>query len=191
MVLVWENLQRFLFILLLLVFIYLHLSMFFILLVHLISRLLYHVTGTPPWLLRPVMKVSTSSELSPDYFWLPFLFHLPRVLWFWVVVFYPQPFFTLHSFLTFWAHPNILAQPAFIKVSLGAGSCFLESCRASCWWSLKHRPGPSVCLIHSNLQSFIHVNIVFMHIDITKVLLMVKTLMRSAATPFSSHENIK
>ena len=27
--------------------------------------------------------------------------------------------------------PNILAQPAFIKVSLGAGSYFLESCRAS------------------------------------------------------------
>ena len=27
--------------------------------------------------------------------------------------------------------PNILAQPAFIKVLLGAGSFFLESCRAS------------------------------------------------------------
>ena len=27
--------------------------------------------------------------------------------------------------------PNILAQPAFIKVSLGAGSYFFESCRAS------------------------------------------------------------
>ena len=27
--------------------------------------------------------------------------------------------------------PDILAQPAFIKVSLGAGSYFLESCRAS------------------------------------------------------------
>ena len=48
--------------------------------------------------------------------------------------------------------PNILAQPAFIKVSLGAGSYFLESCRAS-YWSSKHRPGPSVCLIHSNPQS--------------------------------------
>ena len=32
-----------------------------------ISRLLCHVTSTPPWLLRPV-KVSTSSELYPATF---------------------------------------------------------------------------------------------------------------------------
>ena len=121
MLLAWQNLRRFLFILLLF-FMYLHLSMFFILLVlylHLISRLLCHVTGTPPWLLRPV-KVSTSSELYPDYFWLPFLFHLPRALRFWVGIFYPQAFFTLRSF------PTFLAQPAFIKASLGAGSYSLK-----------------------------------------------------------------
>ena len=35
-----------------------------------LSEHLIHVTGTPPWLLRPV-KVSTSSELYPDYFRLP------------------------------------------------------------------------------------------------------------------------
>ena len=86
--------------------------------------------------------------------------------------------------------PEILAQPAFIKVSLGAGSYFLESCRAS-YWSSKHRPGPSVCLIHSNPQSFIHLKFVFIHVNIAKVLLVVKTLIRSAATLFSSHENIK
>ena len=195
MVLAWENLRRSLWcgsFLILCIFIYLHLSMFFILLVlylHLISRLLYHITGIPPWLLRP-MKVSTSSELYPDYFRLPFLFHLPRVLRFWVGIFYPQAFFTLHSFMTFWHIPDILAQPAFIKVSLGASSYFLESCRAS-YWSLKHRPGPSVCLIHSNPQSFIHLKFVFIHVNIAKVLLVVKTLIRSAATLFSSHENIK
>ena len=55
----------------------------------------------------------------------------------------------------FWHIPDILAQPAFIKVSLGAGSYLLESCRVS-YWSLKHRLSPSVCLIHSNPQSFIH-----------------------------------
>ena len=139
MVLAWENLWRFLFILLLFFFIYLHLSMFFILLVlylYLISRLLCHVTGTPPWLLRPV-KISTSSELYPNYFRLPFLFHLLRVLWFWVGIFYPKAFFTLHSFPIFWHTPDILAQPAFIKVSLGAGSYFLESHRASYWSSLR------------------------------------------------------
>ena len=98
-------------------------------------------------------------------------------------------FFTHRRFLTyapcrhFWHIPDILAQPAFIKVLLGVGSYFLESCRTSCW-SSKHRSGPSVCLIHSNPQPSIHVNI-------AKVLLVVKTLIRSAATLFSSHENIK
>ena len=121
---------------------------------------------------------------DPDFFRLPFLFHLPRALRFWVGIFYPQAFFTLRSF------PTFLEQPAFIKVSLGAGSYFLESCRAS-YWSSKHRPSPSVCLIHSNPQSFIHLKSVFMHVNIAKVLLVVKTLIRSAATLFSNHENIK
>ena len=52
-------------------------------------------------------------------------------------------FFTLCSFT------DIL--PAFINASLGAGrQFFLEVCWASYWWSSKHRPGPSVWLIHSN-----------------------------------------
>ena len=105
-------------------------------------------------------------------------------------------FFTHRRFLPyapsqhFWHIPNILAQPAFIKVSLGAGSYFFETCRAS-YWSSKQRPGPSVCLIHSNPQSSIHLSFVFMHINIAKVLLMGKTLIRSAATLFSNNENIK
>ena len=98
----------------------LYLSFFFILFfLHFVSRLLYHVTDSPPWLHRPV-KASTSSELYPDYFWLPFLFHLPWALRFRVDIFYPQKFFTLCSFSTF------LAQPAFIKASLGAGSSSLK-----------------------------------------------------------------
>ena len=51
----------------------------FVVVLHFVSRLIYHVTSTPPWLLRPV-KASTSSELYPNYFWLPFLFHLLRAL---------------------------------------------------------------------------------------------------------------
>ena len=85
---------------------------------HFISRLLHHVTGTPPWLFRP-LKVSTSSELNLDYFWLLFLFHLPQTLRIWVGIFYPQTFFILRSF------PTFLAQPAFIKASLGAGKSFI------------------------------------------------------------------
>ena len=83
-------------------------------------------------------------------------------------------FFTHRRFLAyapsrhFWHIPNILAQPVFIKVLLGAGSYFFESCRAS-YWSSKHRPGPSVCLIHSNPQSFIHLKFVFIHVNIAKV----------------------
>ena len=105
-------------------------------------------------------------------------------------------FFTHRCFLPYalsrhFCHiPGILAQPAFIKVSLGAGSYFFESCRAS-YWSSKQRSGPSVCLIHSNPQSFMHLKFVFIHINTAKVLLVVKTLVRSAATLFSNHENIK
>ena len=109
---------------------------------------------------------------------------------------FERRFFTHSPFLPyapsrhFWHILDILAQAAFIKVSLGAASYFLESCKAS-YWSSKHRPGPSVCLIHSNSQSIIHLSFVFMHINIAEVLLMVKTLIRSAATLFSSHQNIK
>ena len=72
----------------------------------------------------------------------------------------------------------------------GSRQLFLKICRAS-YWSSKHRISPSVCLIHSNPQSFIHLKFVFIHVNIAKVLLVVKTLIRSAATLFSSHENIK
>ena len=45
---------------------------------------------------------------------------LPRALRFCVGIFYPLAFFTLCSF------PTFLAQPAFIKASLGAGSYSLK-----------------------------------------------------------------
>ena len=35
----------------------------------------------------------------------------------------------------------------------GGRQFFLGVCRASYWWSSKHKPGPSVCLIHSNPPS--------------------------------------
>ena len=61
-----------------------------------VSELLFHATGTPHWLLRPV-KASTSSEL---YTLATFgCFPFAR---FWEVVFYPQAVFTLHPFPTFW-----------------------------------------------------------------------------------------
>ena len=68
---------------------------------------------------------------------------LPRALRFWVGIIYSQAF-TLRSFT------DIL--PAFIKASLGAGSSSLRVAGLHTDWSLKHKPGPSVCLIHSNPQ---------------------------------------
>ena len=34
----------------------------------------------------------------------------------------------------------------------GSQQFFLQVCRASCWWSSKHRHSPLACLIHSNPQ---------------------------------------
>ena len=60
------------------------------------------------------------------------------VLWIWESIFYSQAFFTLHSFLLFSRLP-------------WGWQCNLEVRRASCW-SLKHSPGPTICLNHSNPQ---------------------------------------
>ena len=72
------------------------------------------------------------------------LISLPWALRPWVDIFYSQAFFTLHSFT------DIL-----ICVYQGfpwSRQFLLEVCRAS-YWSLKHRPSPSIFLIHSNPQS--------------------------------------
>ena len=86
--------------------------------------------------------------------------------------------------------PDIFGTIRFYQGFPGSRQLFLEICKAT-YWSSKHRSGPSVCLIHSNPQSFINLKFVFIHVNIGKVLLVVKTLIRSATTLFSSHENIK
>ena len=166
----------------LLFFIYLHLSMFFIFLMsrlHLISRLLYHVTGTPPWLLRPV-KV----DLRPRLLSIAFSFSSTASATVLSGHFLPTGVFYLTLL------PDIFGTTCFYQGFPGSRQLFLESFRAS-YWSSKHRPSPSVCLIHSNPQSFIHLKFVFINVNIAKVLLVMKTLIRSAATLFSNHENIK
>ena len=89
--------------------------------------------------------------------------------------------------------PNIFGTTCFYQGFPGSRQLFLEICRAS-YWSSKHRPGPSVCLIHSNPQSFIHLKFVFIHVNIAKVFTCDENFdkkYRSAATLFSSHANIK
>ena len=92
-------------------------------------------------------------------------------------------FFTHRRFLPYTPSRHF-GTTCFIKVSLGAGSYFLESCRAS-YWSLKHRPSPSVCLIHSNPQSSIHLKFVFIHVNIASFTCGEKF------DKISSHENRK
>ena len=98
---------------------------FVVVVLHFISRLLFHVTDTPPWLLRPV-KASTSSELYPGYFRLlyfcqafPSQLYRERYGFEWA-------FFTHRRFLPYAPSPTFLTQPAFIKASLGAGSSSLK-----------------------------------------------------------------
>ena len=76
--------------------------------------------------------------------------------------------------------PDIFGTTCFYQGFPGSRQLFFEVCRAS-YWSLKHRPGLTVCLIRSNPQSFVHLTFVFIHVNIAKVLLAVKTLIRSAA----------
>ena len=47
--------------------------------------------------------------------------------------------------------PNIFGTTCFYQGLSGSQQFFVEVCRASCWPS-KHRPSPSVCLSHNNLQ---------------------------------------
>ena len=98
--------------------------------------------------------------------------------------------FLTHSVFYLTLLRNIFGATCFYQGFPGSRQLYLETCWAS-YWSSKHRSSPSVCLIHSNPQSFIHLKFVFIHVNIAKVLLVVKTLIRSAATLFSSHENIK
>ena len=101
-------------------------------------------------------------------------------------------FFTHRRFLPY-APSRHFVTTCFYQGFRGSRQLFLKICRAS-YWSSKHRPGPSVCLIHSNPQSFIHLKFVFMHANIVNIFTCGENFdkeYRSAATLFSSHENIK
>ena len=117
MVFAWENLRRFLWCWSLFYCCYSSLSMFFIHIFFSISFL------TLPWTIaRFLDPFCTFSPAHRRVICDTFIFNhsvifLPRALQFWVGIFYPQAFFTLGSF------PTFLAQPAFIKASLGTG-CF-------------------------------------------------------------------
>ena len=128
---------------------YLHLSMFFILL--LFFSLLFNIIPHPSVDYRQGFYTPFYT-FSPDHRRVihnTFIFDhsvifLPRALQPWVGNFYPQAFFTLCSFT------DILT--CVYQGFPGRQQFFLEVCRAS-YWSSGHRPGPSVCSIHSNPRS--------------------------------------
>ena len=183
MVFAWENLQRFLWCWSSFCCYSLFVNVFHS---HFLFDIMPHPSVDYRQVFRPILYFQPSPSHSDSrhfhFSTIPLVIFLPRALRSWVGIFYPQAFFTLCSFT------NILT--CVYQGFPGSRQFFLEVCRAS-YWSSKHRPGPSVCLIHSNPQSFIHLKFVFIHVNIAKVLLVVKTLIRSAATLFSSHENIK
>ena len=92
-----------------------------------LSGLLIHAIGTPPWLLTPV-KVSTSSELYPDYFWLPTFFACSSIQ------FFDSPPFSQQSHLGYLC----LLAPHF------AGTCvtYITLCHASDHQVLPTQPLP-------------------------------------------------
>ena len=103
---------------------------------------------------------SLSSTLN--YFWLPFLFHLPQALRFWVGSFYTQAFFTLRFFI------EILTN--IYQGFPGTQQFFLDVCRAL-YWSWKHGPGLSVCLIHSNPQT-LYISNLYLYMPILQLFSM-------------------
>ena len=121
---------------------------FDVVVLHFIFRLLYHVTGTPPWLLRPG-KVSTSSELYSDYFWFSLIFHLPRALWFWVGIILLTGVFYLKRFFT-----SIFDSTCIYQNLHGSWQFFFEVFRAS-YCSSKYKSDPAHCLLDSKPEEFI------------------------------------
>ena len=137
-------------------FLYLHLIFYldFVVVLHLLMFFIHICFSTSsltlPWtiagFLHPFYTFSPAHRrvIRDTFIFNHSVISLPRALRPWVGIFYPQAFFTLHSFT------DILT--CIYQGFPRSRQFFLEICRAS-YWSSKHRTGPSVCLIHSNPQT--------------------------------------
>ena len=104
---------------------------------------------TFPWTIAGIFTPHFILSVQPIAGWfatLSFFYNsiLPPALWPWVGILCLQAVFTLRSFT------DILT--CVYQGFPGSRQFFLEVCRAS-YWSSKHRPGPCICLIHSNPQT--------------------------------------
>ena len=139
-----------------------------------------HPGFSGPW--RPPPSLSTTPT---TFYWIFFFIYREGYGFEWAI-------FTQRGFLPY-ASSRHFGTTCFHQGFPGSWQLFLEICKVA-YWSSKHRPSSSVCLIHSNPQSFIHLKFVRIHVNIAKVVIVVKTLIkkyRLAAILFSSHENIK
>ena len=151
----------------------LHLSMFFIHIFFSASSL------TLPWTIAGVVTPHLILSALPIAEWFTTLFifnhsviFLPRALRFWVGIFYPQVFFTLHSFPAFWA------QPAFIKACLGAGSYFLKFAEPH---TDPRNTGPANLFVwFTVIHNLLYILNLYLYMPILqKFLLVVKTLIKN------------
>ena len=100
--------------------------------------------GETPWLTgRHVTPLVTLFFVSPCYLHdaMPCQWSSSDLLWvlqIWESFFYPQAFFTLHSFLLVQSFP-------------GSRQFNLKGSRAPCW-SSKHSPSPTICFNRNNPQ---------------------------------------
>ena len=122
MVFAWENLQRFLWCWSSFCCYSLFVNVFHS---HFLFDIMPHPSVDYRQVFRPILYFQPSPSQSDSrhfHFFNYSIIFLLRVLGFWVGIFYPQAFFTLHSFLTFW-HNLLLSrfhwEPAvtFLKVA--------------------------------------------------------------------------
>ena len=131
---------------------YLHLSMFFILLLLFIyiffRRHPSPFRGLSPGFLHPILYFQPCPLQSDSrhFHFQPFCYLLTASATVLSGHFLPTGVFYLTLL------PDIFGTTCFYQGLPGSQQFFLEVCRAS-YWSSKHRPGPSVCLIHSNPQT--------------------------------------
>ena len=129
MVLAWENFQE-VFVMLVVVVVFLPHWRFFI---SLLFDIIPHPSVDYRRVFTPILyfQPSPSQSDSRHFHFQPFRYLLTASATVLSGHFLPTGVFYLTLLPDIFGIPNILAQPAFIKVSLGAGSYFLESCRAS------------------------------------------------------------
>ena len=141
--------------------------------------------GLSPGFLHPILYFQPSpSQSDSQQFVQPFRSYRERYGLEWAF-FYPQAFFTLRSF------PTFLAPPAFIKASLGAGSYSLKF--AGLHTDPRSRNRLHLFVWFTVIHNLLYILNLYLYMSILQTFLLVlKTLeYRSAATLFSSHENIK